>query len=74
MVMVGPGKDCLDPTRKFPPGKHHPMSTSAALQADIRAQAGNKPFVAATRMRFAQSHDIVELQIRKHEIHQEKKI
>jgi hypothetical protein len=54
------------PARKFPAGQHHPMSAGAAFQANIRTQTGNIPFMPAAGMGFAHSHDVVQLQIRKH--------
>jgi hypothetical protein len=42
------------------------MAAGAALQANIRTQAGNKPFVSAAGMRLPQADDVVELQVREH--------
>ncbi len=42
------------------------MPAGATLQADIRAQAGHRPLVTAAWMRFAQTDDIVELQVGEH--------
>jgi hypothetical protein len=42
------------------------MTTSAARQANIRTQAGNRPFIPAAWMRFSQTHNIVKLNIWEH--------
>ncbi len=46
---------------QFTPGEHDAMSADPTFQPNIRAEAHNRPFVGATRVRFSQSQDVVEL-------------
>ena len=56
----------LGASGKLPACQHDSMSASAALQANISAEARNLPFVSATGVGFAHVDDVVYLQVRKH--------
>jgi len=56
----------LGAASKLPARQHHPVPASAALQADISAEARNLPFVPAAGVGFAHVYDVVYLQVRKH--------
>ena len=43
------------------------MLTAFAFQANIRAEAHNRPLIRAARMRLPQAQVIVHLQVREHE-------
>ncbi len=58
----------FNPPRQFAPRQHHAVTAAFAFQADVRAEAGDGPFVGAAGMRFAQAQEVVELQFGKHEI------
>ena len=51
---------------KFTAGEHHAPPAAPALQANIRAQTCDRPFVRAAGMLFAQAQVVVEMQIREH--------
>lgn len=51
---------------QFPPGEHHAVVTGITLQANISAQAHNRPLKPATGVHLAQSHTITEVQFLHH--------
>ena len=65
MIMFGCA-DCFRAASKLPACQHDPVAASAALQANISAEARNLPFVSATGVGFAHVDDVVYLQVRKH--------
>src|SRR5262245_63029147 len=50
--------DGLRPLFHFAPGEQNPPVARQALQADVRAQAHDAPFVTAAGVRFPQTQDI----------------
>jgi hypothetical protein len=56
--------DRFGPTGKLAAGQHHAVTTSAAFQTNIRAQAGDIPIMPSARVWFAHSYDVVQLQVR----------
>ncbi len=63
------GQDSLHTPRQDAPGEQHFTPAAQALKPDICAQTDDFPFVAAARMRLAQTHPVVELQVRQHRGH-----
>jgi hypothetical protein len=47
---------------KFTAGEHNAPAAASALQANIRAQACDGPFIGTARMLFTQAQVIVEVQ------------
>jgi hypothetical protein len=56
----------LDALGELTTGKHDTMPTSLALKADIGTKAHDSPLIRATGMRFAQTQQIIELEIGEH--------
>jgi hypothetical protein len=56
----------LDPPGQFTARQHHPPTAAFALQADIRAEPDDSPFIGTAGVWFTQAQVGVELQIRKH--------
>jgi len=63
------GQDSLHTPRQDAPGEQHFTPADQALKPDICAQTDDFPFVSAARMRLAQTHPVVELQVRQHRGH-----
>ena len=47
------GQVDFEPPRQFAAGEHDAPPATLALEADIRAEADNGPFIRAAGMRFA---------------------
>ena len=60
------GKIDLEPFGKFTPCKHDTACASFALEADIRAETRDGPFVGAARMLFAEAQVVVEAKVGEH--------
>jgi hypothetical protein len=60
------GQVGFEPFRQFTAGEHDAPSTAPALQPDVRAEAGDGPFVGAAWMLFAQAQVVVEAEVGEH--------
>jgi hypothetical protein len=56
----------FNPSRQLPAWQEHASPAPQAFQANVSAQANNFPFVSPTGVWFAQSQNVVHLQIRQH--------
>jgi hypothetical protein len=62
------GENSLESAGQLTPRQHHPPPAALALQANIRTEPDNSPFIGTTRMWFTQAQAGVELQIREHKL------
>lgn len=62
-IIGGERNDFLHASGKHPPGKQDTPIAGQAFQADISTQSDNAPFIASTRMGFAQAHDVPQVQL-----------
>lgn len=60
------GEVGLQAFRQFAPGEQDAPPASQAFQPDVRAEAGNGPFVGAARVLFAESQSVAEAQVGEH--------
>jgi hypothetical protein len=60
------GEICFETLGKLTPGQHDSPATAFALQANVRAETDNGPFIGATGVLLAQAQVIVQAKIRKH--------
>ena len=56
----------FEPFGEFAPGKHDAPSAAPAFETDVRAEAGDGPFVGAARVLFAQAQVVVEAEVGEH--------
>jgi hypothetical protein len=54
----------FEPLGEFTPGQKNAPPTAPAFEADIRAKAGDGPFVGTAWMLFAEAEMVVEAQVR----------
>ena len=57
----------FEPFGKFTSREHDAASAAFTFESDIRAEAGDGPFVGAAGMLFTQAQVIVELEVGEHE-------
>lgn len=58
----------FDPSLYLAAGQEDPAAAGQAAEPDIRAEAHDAPFRAATWVRLAQLHDIVETELKDHRL------
>ena len=62
------GEIGFEPFGKFAAGEHDVASTAFAFETNIRAEAGNSPFVGTAGMLFTEAQVVFELEVGEHNL------